>query len=53
MKDPLEEFKDNLDKWMKISCYLAFVWVFIDILPLLPVHIAERLIEGLLSKVGF
>lgn len=43
---------ENLGKWLKYSCYLGFVWVFIDILPLLPVHIADRLIEAALSKVG-
>lgn len=47
-----KELLENLDKWLKISCYLAFAWVFIDILPYLPVHIVDRIIDGLLSKVG-
>jgi hypothetical protein len=50
---PLEEFKKGFDQWLKISCYLGFAWIFIDILPLLPVQIAERIIDSLLSKVGF
>ena len=52
MRDPWEEFKEGLDKWFKFSCYLGFVWVFLDILPHLPVHIAERIIEALLNKIG-
>lgn len=52
VRDPWEEFKEGFDKWLKISCYLGFAWVFIDILPLLPVHIADRLIEALLGKLG-
>lgn len=50
--DGLREFFDNLSKWIKFNCYLGFIWVFVDILPLLPVHIADRIIEGLLRKLG-
>ena len=50
--DQWRQFTENLSRWLKITCYLGFVWVFIDILPLLPVHIADRLIEGLLRKLG-
>ena len=50
--DPWKEFAQNLDKWLKLCCYLGFAWVFIDILPHLPVHIVERIIDGLLKKVG-
>lgn len=46
------EFITNLEKWLKYTCYLGFVWVFLDILPLLPVHIADRLIEAALKKLG-
>lgn len=50
--DVWKEFVANFEKWLKISCYLALGWVFIDILPLLPVHIADRLIEAILRKIG-
>ena len=50
--DPWKEFAANLDKWFKYTCYLAFVWVFIDILPYLPREIADRIIEGILQKLG-
>jgi len=46
------DWRKGLDQWFKITCYLGFVWVFIDVLPHLPVHIVERIIDGLLSKVG-
>jgi hypothetical protein len=43
---------DGLDKWLKLNCYLAGAWVFVDLLPYIPPRIVERVIEGLLSKVG-
>ena len=48
----MKDWKDGFDEWLKISCYLAFLWVFIDILPFLPTHIADRIIEAVLSKLG-
>ena len=50
--DAWKEFLENFDKWLKYTCYLAFAWVFLDILPYLPVYIVDRIIDGLLSKVG-
>ena len=50
--DPWREFLANFEKWLKYSCYLGFVWVALDVLPLLPVHIADRIIEGVLRKLG-
>lgn len=47
-----KEFIANFEKWLKYTCYLGFVWVFLDILPLLPVHIADRIIEAALRKLG-
>lgn len=52
MDDLWRVFREGFDKWLKISCYLGFVWVFIDILPYLPAHIAERLIEAALGRLG-
>lgn len=43
---------DGFEQWLKISCYLGFVWVFVDLLPYLPPHLVDRIINGLLSKVG-
>lgn len=50
--DAWREFLDGFDRWLKYTCYLGFVWVFIDILPYLPAEIADRLIEAALSKIG-
>ena len=50
--DLWREFIKGLEQWLKLTCYLGFVWVFLDILPYLPVHIVDRIIDGLLKKVG-
>ena len=50
--DPWKEFAQNFERWLKLSCYLGFAWVFIDILPYLPRELADRIIDGLLAKVG-
>jgi len=50
--DPWREFLENLSKWLKYTCYLAFVWVFLDIIRFFPPHIADRIIEGVLRKLG-
>lgn len=50
--DVWKEFVANFEKWLTYTCYLMLGWVFIDILPLLPVHIAERLIDFVLDKLG-
>lgn len=50
--DAWKEFLENFDKWLKYTCYLAFVWVFLDILPYLPASIADRIIEAALRKLG-
>ena len=47
-----KEFIANFEKWLTYTCYLMLGWVFIDILPLLPVYIAERLIDFVLDKLG-
>ncbi len=52
MSDKWNEFRDGFDKWLKYTCYLAFIWVFLDVLQYLPVHIADRIIDALLSKLG-
>lgn len=50
--DPWKEVREGFDKWLKLCCYLGFVWVFIDILPHLPQHLVDRIVDGLLAKVG-
>lgn len=47
-----KEVKDGFDKWLKITCYLGFVWVFVDVLPYLPPYLVDRIIEGVLRKLG-
>jgi hypothetical protein len=50
--DKWKEVKDGFDQWLKISCYLAFIWVGFDLLQYLPVYIAERIIEAALEYLG-
>jgi len=50
--DKWKEVKEGFDKWLKINCYLAFVWVGFKVLVLLPPDIANRVIEALLEKLG-
>ena len=47
-----KEVWDGLDKWFKLNCYLAGIWVLLDVLPYIPPKIVDRIVEGLLSKVG-
>jgi len=51
-KDTWQVFMDGLQEWLKISCYLGFVWVGFQLLQYLPVHIAERIIEKFLKTLG-
>jgi len=46
------EFLNNLAKWLKITCYLALAGVAFDFLKYLPPHIADRVINALLNKLG-
>jgi hypothetical protein len=46
------EVKDGLDKWLKITCYLAGGWVFVDLLPYLPPKLVDRLFEAVLGRLG-
>jgi hypothetical protein len=50
--DKWKEVKDGFDKWLKITCYLAFIGVGFHMLQFLPVHIAERIIEAALGYLG-
>ena len=50
--DKWKEAKDGFDKWLKINCYLAFIWVGFKALQFLPVDIANRVIEGILGYIG-
>ena len=47
-----KEVQDGLDKWFKLNCYLAGIWVLLNVLPYIPPKIVDRIVEGLLSKVG-
>ena len=50
--DKWKEAKDGFDKWLKINCYLAFIWVGFKVLQFLPADIANRVIEAFLEKLG-
>ena len=43
---------EGLEQWLKISCYLGFVWVGFYSLRFLPVEIADRIIEAFLEYLG-
>ena len=51
-KDTLTVFMECLDEWIKINCYLGFVWVGFQVLQFLPIEIAERVIEAFLEYIG-
>ena len=51
-KDALTVFMEGFDEWLKINCYLGFVWVGFQVLQFLPLDIAERVIEAFLEKLG-
>lgn len=51
-KDPWREAREGFEKWFKLSCYLYFVWIFLDILPYLPTQLVDRIIEAILRKLG-
>ena len=50
--DKWKEVKDGFDKWIKINCYLGFIWVGFKVLQFLPPEIASRVIEAFLGKLG-
>lgn len=51
-KDPLKEVREGLDQWLKITCYLMFVYWAVDMLQYLPIYIADKIVEAVLRKVG-
>jgi hypothetical protein len=51
-KDSWKDVKDGFDKWLKLCCYVAAVWVFLDIIKYLPKEVSDRIIEALLRKLG-
>ena len=42
----------GLVRWIVINCYLLAAWWFIDLLPLLPRDIADKLVALVLSRIG-
>jgi len=48
----VDDWRKGLDQWLKVSCYLGFVWVFVDLLPYLPPYLVDRVLDGLLKKLG-
>ena len=50
--DRWKEVRDGFDKWLKLCCYLGGVWILLDLLRVLPPHIADRIIEAILGKLG-
>ena len=50
--DKWKEVREGFDKWLKINCYLASIWVGFKLLQFLPPEIANRIIEAFLEKLG-
>jgi hypothetical protein len=50
--DKWKEVRDGFDTWLKITCYLALIWVGFYLLRFLPVHIADRIIEAFFEYLG-
>ena len=50
--DKWKEVKEGFDQWLKITCYLGFVWVGFKVLVFLPPDIANRVIEAFLEYIG-
>lgn len=50
--DRWREVREGFDKWLKITCYLGCVWVFLDIIKYLPPEIVNRIIEAALRRLG-
>lgn len=51
-QDPWKEVRDGFDKWLRITVYLGCVWVFLDILKVLPQELGDKIVAALLSKIG-
>jgi heme/copper-type cytochrome/quinol oxidase subunit 3 len=50
--DKWKEVREGFDQWLKITCYLGFVWVGFKVLQFLPADIANRVIEAFLEYIG-
>jgi hypothetical protein len=44
--DKWKEVREGFDKWIKINCYLGFIWVGFQVLQFLPPEIADRIINN-------
>lgn len=47
-----DDFWKNVVTWMTISCKLWVAWWVFSLLPYLPVHIADRIVDFVLGKLG-
>jgi hypothetical protein len=43
---------DGIDTYIKWCCYLAFIWVFLDILKILPYSLADKIVAMILGRFG-
>jgi hypothetical protein len=51
-RDYLKEARDGFEKWIKLVCILAVIWIALDILPRLPEEIGKRVADKLLGLLG-
>jgi uncharacterized membrane protein (GlpM family) len=43
---------DGIDAFIKYCCYLGLVWIFLDLLKVLPIALADKLVAMILGKFG-
>ena len=50
--DNWKAVRDGLDKWLRINVYLGCVWIFLDILKVLPQELGDKIVAAILKKFG-
>ena len=43
---------DGIDTYIKVNCYLGMIWVFLDLLKILPISLADKLVAMVLGRLG-
>jgi hypothetical protein len=51
-KDYLKEAREGFEKWIRLVCFMAVIWIILDILPRLPEEIGKRVADKLLGMFG-
>lgn len=51
-KDYLKEMREGVEKWIRLCCLIAVLWIILDILPHLPDALGKRIVDKLLGMIG-